>query len=82
MNIENSPQQPTPIKVRSAYFRFLERDCFPPARAAFSSFRVRCFFFSANRPALVSYLIFFAEVAFFLDAPDAVVDFGFPGRLA
>jgi len=55
------------------YFRLFEdRDCFSPARAAFSNLRACCFLFSANRAALVSYLIFFVEAAFFLDVPDVL----------
>jgi len=69
-----------PIKCLLAiYLRFFEdRDGFPPARAAFSSFRACCFFFSASRAALVSYLIFFAEVAFVLDVTGLLAeeDFG------
>jgi len=67
-------------RLLTVYLRFLEvRDCFPPARAAFSNFRACCFFFSASRAALVSYLIFFPEVALALDVPDVLVeeDIGF-----
>jgi len=77
MESECSHQQPTHRRAGRSpltiYFRLFEdRDCFPPARAAFSNLRACCFFFSANRAALVSYLTFFAEAAFFLDVPDVL----------
>ena len=66
------------VHLLTIYFRFRRRGFFPPARAAFSSFRAHCFFFSTPRAALVSYLTFFVESILLLDVPavlEMVIEF-------